>query len=90
MSLGDLERAASIAFQFDNNLNLPQRMLGMGMGRPDKVLPPVQNAPLRLEFDSVTGARCWTNVRFKVGGEGPVEPELEHGIDLPSTASKIS
>ncbi len=79
--LGNLERAASIPFQFDNYLNQQQRRIGNG--KPEIVLPPVQNVPLRLEFHSVTGASCWTNIQFKLGCEGPLKPEIEHGMDLP-------
>jgi hypothetical protein len=79
--LGNLERGENIAFRFDNHLNIQQRVLGMG--KPDTILPPAQDAPLRLEFDSATGAHCWTNVQFKVGGDssGPVEITTEQGID---------
>jgi len=86
MPLGNLERAASIRFQFDNYLNQTQRMLGTG--RPDIVLPPVQSTPLRLEYLSITGAKCWTNVQFALGGQGPLNPEMEHGMDLPLNASQ--
>lgn len=81
LPLGNLEPGATAEFRFDNSLNMPQRMLGMG--KADTVLPPVQNTPLRLEFDSLTGARCWTKVVFQVGGDsdGIVESTTEQGRD---------
>ena len=43
-----------------------------------------QNAPpLRLEYKSVTGASCWTNLRFSLGGVGTVDLEKEYEMSLP-------
>ena len=79
--LGNLEPGATTEFCFDNHLNMPQKMIGMG--KPDTLLPPAQDTPLRLEFDSVTGAHCWTKVEFRVGGDsnGMVEMKTAQGMN---------
>lgn len=43
-----------------------------------------QKAPhLRLDYKSVTGASCWTNLRFSLGGAGTVDLEKEFDMAMP-------
>ena len=38
--------------------------------------------PIRLEYQSVSEAKCWAKVSFKMGGYGPIDvEEITQGID---------
>lgn len=39
--------------------------------------------PLRLDYKSVTGASCWTNLKFSLGGAGTVDLEMEYDLAMP-------
>ena len=93
---GGTQRVASLSanestsFPFDNsrcNISDP-------IGPPEVVFKARSEAsarpPLRLEYESVTGAKCWTTIKFKLGGEGEVEPdEIKHGMDAPSISAHL-
>ncbi len=82
-NLGSLAPESMRVFCFNYSFNLsppPPLFSPVSQGQ---LKPDVQQVPLRLEYASASGAKCWTNVRFKVGGDGPLEPEFEHGMDLP-------
>jgi hypothetical protein len=85
-SVGDLSAGQTISFRFDNYQNQILRPVGPPRSEYQSI-GANQAVPLRLEYRSVTGAYCWTTVNFKLGGEGPIEPEIETGMDLPSLAA---
>ena len=85
-SLGSLAPEKRIQFRFENSLNQVPRLNSALESEPE-LSATARAIPLRLECQSVSGAKCWTTVRFKLGGEGPVDPEIEGGIEFPSLAS---
>jgi hypothetical protein len=83
--VGNLAAEQTVNFRFDNSLNLVPQPVGPPEPGHHSVNERNQSVPLRLEYQSVSGAKCWTTVDFHLGGEGAVEPEeIKHGINLPS------
>ena len=81
--LGALGPDQQRRFKFEGSFNLPQQVIGPPEYR-EKFKPEIQPVPLRLEYTSVSGAMCWTNINFPLGRQGVVDPEIEHGMDLPA------
>ncbi len=77
-SVGSLEPGKTETFFFDSGHNIGPPPLSPSHEAPK----PTQAVALSLEYQSVTGARCWTHVDFPLGRKGSVEPEMEHGMDL--------
>lgn len=86
LSVGTLQVGQTIEFQFDNNHNSipcplgadgPERLAEMNRNNPH---------PLHLEYQSVTGANCWTTISFPLGHEGEFMPETVFRIEFPSQA----
>lgn len=82
-SIGSLEAGKSTVFKFIRSANEVQPPVG-----PPEVRAqwkgPTQEMPLRLEYQSVTGAKCWTNVDFELGAEGAVVAQNESGWSIPT------
>jgi hypothetical protein len=87
--VGNLLVEQAISFQFDNSHNLPLRPVGPLQPGCQSVGGANRTVSLRLEYQSVSGANCWTTVDFKVGGEGAFEPEIKYDIDLPSLTTNL-
>ncbi|MDE3062153.1 MAG: hypothetical protein KGJ51_03745, partial [Acidobacteriota bacterium] len=80
--LGTLGPDKQRKFKFEGSFNLPQQAIGPPEYQ-DKLKLEAQPVPLRLEYTSVSGARCWTNINFPLGRQGVVDAEIEHGMDFP-------
>jgi hypothetical protein len=87
--VGSLSVEQAISFQFDNSHNLPLRPVGPLQPGCQSVGGANRTVSLRLEYQSVSGANCWTTVDFKVGGKGAFVPENKHDIDLPSLTTNL-
>jgi hypothetical protein len=89
-SVGSLSTDQSITFRFDNMLNIPPAPIGFVGSGNQPLAAPSRTVTLRLEYQSVTGANCWTTIVFPLGRTGGVEPEeVKHGIDLPSLTENL-
>ena len=87
LSIGPLQVGQTIEFQFDNRHNSIPCLLGAdGLERLAE-MNRSNPYPLRLEYQSVTGANCWTTIAFPLGHEGDFMPETAFGIELPFQAS---
>ena len=87
--VGSLSAEQTFSFHFDNYHNLVPQLVGpIGPGY-QQAKPANGDVPLRLEYQSVSGANCWTTVDFLLGHEGSVEPKIKHGIDMPSLTTNL-
>lgn len=86
LPIGTLQVGQTTEFRFNNDQNVipcpvgpdgPERLAEMNRSNPH---------PLRLEYQSVTGADCWTTVDFPLAHEGEFMPETAFGIELSSRA----
>lgn len=86
--VGSLSAEQAVDFRFENGLNLIPPPIRLPGAEYQPVSAANGNVTLRLEYQSVSGAICWAAVKFKLGGEGAVEPdEIKHGMDSPSLAA---
>jgi hypothetical protein len=88
-SVGSLSVEQTTSFHFDNYNNVGPERLGPLEPGYQSVSEGNQTVPLRLEYLSASGAHCWTEVKFRLGGEGPVEPEIKYGMDIPSLTTNL-
>ncbi len=88
-NLGDMVAGQARGFRYLHAHNhYPQRIVfephphTITDAAPD---PDGKAVTLRLEYQSVTGAKCWTKIYFTVIGSfgGTVNAENESGIDMP-------
>lgn len=70
-------------FQFQYSLNQIPEPVGPPEDWQEWKIERQKAPPLRLDYKSVTGATCWTNLRFSLGGEGAVDLETEYGMAMP-------
>ncbi len=82
LNLGTLAVDNRKNFRFDYKFNVAPQPVGPPENR-EQFKVEIQPVPLRLEYTSVSGANCWTNVDFPLRGLGEVESEHKHGTDLP-------
>jgi hypothetical protein len=88
--VGGLSAEESVVFRFDNSLNQNPRLVGPPITKSGTLGAANGDVSLRLEYQSVSGANCWTMVDFKLGGEGGVEiDEIKHGMDFPSLTTNL-
>jgi hypothetical protein len=78
-NLGTLAPDAARRFRFDYSFNMPPPPPVGPPTRPSQMKKEFQQAPLRLEYISVSGAMWWTNVDFRLGAEPPIEFQHDHG-----------
>jgi hypothetical protein len=89
-SVGSLPVDQTVTFRFDNMLNLPPAPIGFVGSGNQPPIEPSRTVTLRLEYQSVTGANCWSTILFPLGRTGSVEvEEIKFGIDLPSLTDKL-
>lgn len=84
LSIGTLQVGQRIEFRFNNDQNtIP---CPVGPDGPARLAEIQSRNPhtLRLEYQSVTGANCWTTIDFPLGHEGEFVPETGFGIELSS------
>ncbi len=87
--VGDLSPGQMIDFRFENSLNIvPRPVFPLGPGN-QSVITAERTVPLRFEYQSASGADCWTTVDFPLGHEGAFAPDIEHGMDLPSLTTNL-
>lgn len=88
--VGSLSAEEATSFQFDNSLNRILRPVGPPITEGQSVRAANGDVALRLEYQSVSGANCWTTVQFRLGGEGAFEvDEIKHGMDSPSLVTNL-
>jgi hypothetical protein len=88
-SVGSLSANEKTGFVFQNSLNAVPHLTGpLGHGH-QPISGPSQDVALWLEYQSASGANCWTTIDFKVSGEGAVEPDNKSGMDLPSLTTNL-
>jgi len=78
--LGNIPTDKSKSFLFEYQRNLPPQHIGPPLS-PNEPTLQIQSVPLRLEYRSVSGAKCWTNIDFKAGADHPADPKHEHGME---------
>ena len=83
-SVGSVAVEQTVPFRFDNYLNVIQRPVGPIDPMAQATIDTKPTTALRLEYESITGAKCWTAIDFPLGHEGSFVPETEHGIAMPS------
>lgn len=86
LPIGTLQVGQMTEFQFKNDQNLIPCPVGPDGHARLAEMQKRNPYPLRLEYQSVTGANCWTTVDFPLGREGEFMPETAFGIDLPLQA----
>lgn len=82
-NLGTIPPESTRRFRFDYSFNSPPPPVGPPAS-PNQIKAEIQSVPVRLEYTSVSGAKYWTNVDFRLGAEPPITFQHEHGMDLPS------
>jgi hypothetical protein len=89
-SMGSLSAGQTVVFRFDNMLNHSPAPISFGGPDVPPIIEPGRTVTLRLEYQSVSGANCWTTINFPLGRTGGVEPEeVKYGIDLASLTESL-
>jgi hypothetical protein len=81
--LGSLAPGQAVNFEFENSFSRSPEFLGPPEQR-DKWNAGSQVELLRLEYESITGAKAWTSLDFPLGRQGDVGLETRYGMTLPS------
>ncbi len=91
-SVGSLSASETVIFLFDNSLNHNPILVGPPITESGILSAANSDVCLRLEYESVSGAGCWTTVDFKLGREAGTElhdVKLKHGMDSPSLTTDL-
>lgn len=88
--VGSLSSAEETSFRFDNTLNRPPQLVGVPMTESTLLPAASGDVTLRLEYQSVSDANCWTTINFRMVEGVRVEfDEIQHGMDSPSLTTNL-